>query len=106
MATTPVGVSTNQTAPKFPTIPVPENNVEALHKTCLALKRCVEMLTGPDARSRDGSSSNRFAPHVFVQADTPTALHEGDLWLCEGPTFTFNIWSAGKWMVIASLPPV
>lgn len=106
MAAPVVGVSPDKVPPKFPTIPVPEANPESLHKTCLALKQAVEMLTGNDPKSRSGDQANRFAPHVFVQPTTPTALHEGDLWLCEGPSFTFNIWTKNGWMVIATLPPV
>jgi hypothetical protein len=101
-----VGIPESRTAPKFPTIPVPEANPESLHKTCLALKQVVEMLTGGDAKSRDGTQADRFAPHVFVQSTTPTALHEGDMWLYTGSTYTFNVWSGGKWLVIATLPAV
>jgi hypothetical protein len=89
----------------FPSIPVPENNPESLHRTCLALKKAVEMLTGADSKSRDGSSSDRFANHVFVGTDVPEALHVGDLWLATGQSYTFNIWNGTDWLLVATLPP-
>lgn len=91
---------------KFPNVPMPDTTLEGLQRSVLALKQCVQMLTGYDNSSRDGTRADRFAPHVFVQATAPEALHEGDLWLCNQGSMTFNIWSAGKWLVIATLPAV
>lgn len=91
-------------APNFPPIPVPGADLLSLHNTCLALKQCVEMLAGNDAKSRDGSTANRYASHIFVQATEPTALHEGDLWLCDSATFTLSIWRQNKWLLLLTLP--
>ena len=99
-------VSQTKQAPKFPTIPVPAADLDALHRSVLALKQAVEMLTGGDGRSVSGASADRYAPHVFVQPNTPTPLHQGDLWLCTGTTYTFNIWKDDKWLIVATLPPV
>jgi hypothetical protein len=92
-------------APKYPTIPLPEDNLHSLHRTCLALKRSVEMLTGKDTKSADGTATDRFAPHVFITPYTPEALHIGDFWLCTGQNYTFNMWNGGTWLVICTLPP-
>jgi hypothetical protein len=100
-----VGVSSTKPLQKFPTIPVPENNLESLFRTVTALKQAVEMLTGGDNRSMTGDSANRFAPHVFIQSTTPVALHPGDLWLCTGNNWTFNIWDGNEWLVLVTVPP-
>jgi len=84
-------------APLWPTIPVPTEDLKSLNASVLALKQVAEMLTGQD-------QMQKFAPHTFVQADTPVALHDGDFWLCTGKTYSFNIWDGNKWLKIADLP--
>jgi hypothetical protein len=106
MAAPVVGVPTKRLVAKFPTIPEPGIDVDSLQKSVLALKRAVEMLTGSDTKAIDGTLHNRFAPHVFVQDFAPTALHTGDLWLCVGGSYTFNIWDGTRWLVIATLPSI
>lgn len=92
------------TAPVFPAIPVPGTDGDSLRTAVLALKQSVDMLTGGDGQSKDGSTANRFAPHVFLQGATPTAFHPGDLWLCTGTNYTLNIWDGSHWLLIATLP--
>jgi hypothetical protein len=99
-------VSPNRRVAKFPTIPEPATDVDSLHKSVLALKRSVEMLTGGDNKSMTGDKSDRNAHHVFTQPDTPTALHEGDMWLCTGASYSLSIWQGGKWLLVATLPAV
>lgn len=84
------------TPPPFPSIPTPTAEPAALLQTCIALKQAVEMLTGQDA------DQSKYAPHVFVQTDTPTALHIGDLWLCTAKTYTFNVWDGQHWLKLGS----
>lgn len=90
--------------PAYPSIPAPDLTVGGLVNSVTALKRCVELLTAQDTSGKEGDRHNRFAPHVFVQVDTPTALHEGDLWLSQGTSSTFNIWNGTAWLKIATLP--
>jgi hypothetical protein len=90
--------------PKFPSIPVPDAEVKSLRESVMTLKKCVDMLTGSDGLSRDGVGADRFAPHVFITPDLPTALHDGDLWLCTGVTWTFNIWDGTDWILLLTVP--
>jgi hypothetical protein len=90
-------------APMFPTIPTPDAEVKSLQRSVEALKRVVEMLTGTDTKSVDGTSSNRFASHVFVQRTEPVAIHLGDLWLCTAGNASFNIWDGTNWVVITNI---
>lgn len=83
--------------PDFPSVPVPTKDPDALLQSVLALKHAVEMLTGQD-------QGDRFAAHVFVQPDTPTAFHTGDFWLCTATSgSTFNVWNGTKWVKIAAV---
>jgi hypothetical protein len=84
------------TAPHFPSIPVPREDLKSLNASVLALKQTVEMLTGQD-------QSDKYAAHVFMQAGVPEAHHVGDLWLCTGTTFTFNIWDGTDWLKLADV---
>lgn len=90
-------------APVFPSIPQPDAEVKSLQKSVEALKRVVEMLTNTDSRSVDGSSSNRFAAHTFVQRTQPTAINTGDFWLCTAGTASFNIWDGTNWVLITNV---
>ena len=94
----------SMTVPLFPAIPLPAAEVESLRASVMALKQCVELLTGTDNHSKDGSIADRFAPHVFVQGATPKAYRQGDLWLCTGEDYTLNIWDGSMWLVVTTLP--
>jgi hypothetical protein len=90
--------------PTFPTIAVPDAEVKSLQTTVMALKQCVEMLTGVDQPSKGGSEANRFAPHVFIQNDPPSAYLPGDLWVCTAKSYSFNVWDGTRWLLVATIP--
>jgi hypothetical protein len=90
--------------PTFPTIPVPDLTPNGMLNTLLALKKCVEMLTGVDLASQSGNRANRFAPHVFIQNDPPTPYLPGDMWVATGTQTTFSIWDGTQWLKIATPP--
>ena len=85
------------TVPEFPSIPVPTNDPNSLLEAILALKQSVEMLTGQDV------AGDKFAPHVFVQTEQPQARHVGDLWLCTGRIYSFNVWDGSYWLKIGDI---
>lgn len=97
-------------APTFPSIPVPKDDIMSLLITTTALKRTVEMLTGqepatPNTSTKPGEEKPEFfAPHVFVQADTPTAYHVGDFWLAQRKSWSFSIWTGTDWILLVDLP--
>jgi len=86
------------TTPTFPSIPVPTDDPKSLLETVLAIKQTVDALTGQD-------NSERFANHVFVDHETPTAIHKGDIWLYEGERFSLNIWNGVRWILIVDVVP-
>lgn len=96
--------------PTFPSIPVPKASMMSMLETVLTLKRTVEMLTGQEPATLNASTKpgeekpTYFAPHVFVQADTPTAYHIGDLWLAQRKSWSFSIWTGSDWILLVDLP--
>lgn len=87
------------TTPTFPSIPLPREDIKSILEACLTMKRILEMLTGQD-------QGETYANHVFVQPETPEALHTGDLWLCTSKVPTFNIWSGDAWARIANVTAI
>ena len=76
----------------YPSIPVPKEDLKSLNETVLTLKRAVEMLTGQ-------GKGDAYASHMFVQPNTPEAMHQGDLWLCSTMSATtLNVWMGETWV--------
>jgi hypothetical protein len=89
---------------RFPSVPTPDDTVKGMLACMIVMKKCIDMLTGNDNQSKEGSKDQRFAPHVFLQNNQPDAAHEGDLWLMTGGNMTFNIWDGNRWLKITTLP--
>lgn len=87
-----------QTSPKFPTIPMPEPNVDALYQTVRELKRTVELLIDDN-----GSLS---VSHVYVQPNPPASPRYRDFWIMTIGDMTLNLWNETEWLVLCHLPNV
>jgi hypothetical protein len=79
----------------FPAIPTPNNDVDSLFKTVMALKQSVEQIVGVRGAEH--------MPCIFVQKDMPEADSDGDFWLQSGIKTTLSISINGKWMPVGSL---
>ena len=79
----------------FPSIPTPLPDLDALHRTCAALKLAVEQIVG----TRGGE----HMPCIFVQNDQPDEISDGDFWLASGVKTTLSIAINGKWMPVGNL---
>jgi hypothetical protein len=81
----------------FPSIPTPNNDVDSLYKSVMALKQCVEQIVT--------SRGPGQYPNMFVQNDTPAAAaaSDGDFWLQSGIKTTLSISIGGKWLPVGNL---
>jgi hypothetical protein len=81
--------------PRFPSIPVPTNDVNGLYQTCMALKQAVDQMLG--------STGTERMPHIHIRSDQPIIESDGDFWLSTGLSTTLNVSYGGKWHVIGTL---
>jgi len=79
----------------FPSIPTPQPDLDALQRTCSALKQAVEQIVG--------TRGSEHMPCIFVQNDQPEADEDGDFWLASGIKTTLSISINGKWMPVGTL---
>lgn len=85
-------------APSFPQIPIPDASVDGLLRSMRAVISTLQLITGTEQKSRDGTKAGRNMAHVFLDNDEPTALNDGDLWLRQGSTITLNVWNGTRWV--------
>ena len=81
--------------PRFPSVPEPANNADALFNSVVALKQSVEMILGQRGTER--------MPHIHVTAEQPPIQHDGDFWLSKGTSTTLNISLNGAWVLVGTL---
>lgn len=79
----------------FPSIPTPQNNLDALYRSVMALKQAVEQIVGQRGAER--------MPCIFVQSDMPEADEDGDFWLQSGTKTTLSVSVSGKWLPVGTL---
>ena len=79
----------------FASIPTPQPDIDALQRTCMALKQAVEQIVGMRGGER--------MPSIFVQNTQPDETTDGDFWLVSGTTTTLSIAINGKWMPVGNL---
>jgi hypothetical protein len=84
------------TSPTFPSMPMPRNELEALHSFCMVAKQAIEQLQGADR-------ATGYAPRMFVQDQPPTIERDGDFWLAQGTSTTLNVSLAGQWVRAGTL---
>lgn len=82
----------------LPTIPVPRPDLDALAKTCSALKETIERFM----RSPRPLGTGR-RPAMFLDQDQPTGMQDGDFWLQSGEKTTLSVALKGKWHVVGTL---
>lgn len=81
----------------LPTIPVPRPDFDSLCKTTVALKQVVEMVVGHEP------GGSEYKPTMFMQAQPPIHMHDGDFWLSTGEQTVLSLAIGGQWKLVGTL---